>query len=185
MSAQCHDRSLSALRIVREPVSGGHAGRIHEVHGHRQVSVMPVRRENRDRYPPDWKKRSHFVRFIRAKGQCEWCGAPHGGINLMTGSTIILTTAHVHDSRPESASLLNLAALCQACHLKHDRGRRSRRIAREKEGSQAKLELPGDGAICPRCGCQHVISRHVATGSGIPDCWVMTCEECGWDFNQT
>ena len=33
----------------------------------------------------------------------------------------MLTTAHVHDRRPEAASLLNLAALCQRCHLNHDR----------------------------------------------------------------
>jgi hypothetical protein len=59
--------------------------------------------------------RSYFVRFVRAGGRCEWCGAEHGRAHPVTGSTVVLTTAHVHDDRPEAASLLNLAALCQRC----------------------------------------------------------------------
>lgn len=39
---------------------------------------MPVRPENRARYPKDWRLRSRFVRFVRARGRCEWCGVPHG-----------------------------------------------------------------------------------------------------------
>ena len=41
---------------------------------------MPIRPENRARYPKDWKLRSFFVRFIRAKGRCEWCGVPQYSI---------------------------------------------------------------------------------------------------------
>ena len=43
-------------------------------------------------------------------------GEPHP----LTGSRVVLTTAHVHDDRPEASSLLNLAALCQRCHNRHD-----------------------------------------------------------------
>ena len=82
---------------------------------------MPIRPENAARYPKDWALRSRFIRFMRARGRCEWCGAEHGRPHPRTGSTVILTTAHVFDSAPENASLLNLAALCQACHLHHDR----------------------------------------------------------------
>lgn len=81
---------------------------------------MPIKKENIGRYPADWKLRSRFVRFVRARGQCEWCGVAHGAINPITGSIVVLTTAHVYDHRPEAASLLNLAALCQRCHLTHD-----------------------------------------------------------------
>jgi hypothetical protein len=81
---------------------------------------MPIRPENRARYPKDWKLRSHFVRFIRARGRCEWCGAEHGKPHPKTGSMVVLTTAHVFDDRPEASSLLNLAALCQLCHNRHD-----------------------------------------------------------------
>ena len=35
---------------------------------------MPIRPENKHRYPDNWKLISKFVRFIRAKNKCEWCG---------------------------------------------------------------------------------------------------------------
>ena len=92
---------------------------------------MPIRPENKKRYPSDWKVRSRFVRFYRARGRCEWCGAEHGQPHPKTGSKVVLTAAHVFDHRPEAASLLNLAALCQKCHNGHDakmrvEGRRQR-----------------------------------------------------------
>ena len=39
---------------------------------------------------------------------------------LATPSRVVLTAARAHDKRPEAASLLNLAALCQRCHLAHN-----------------------------------------------------------------
>ena len=81
---------------------------------------MPISAENRKRYPADWKTRSRFVRFTRAGNRCEWCGAANGEPHPATGSRVVLTVAHVHDHRPEAASLLNLAALCQRCHNRHD-----------------------------------------------------------------
>jgi len=54
---------------------------------------MPIRPENRARYPANWKEISKRIRFERAKGRCEctgecgsdhtypegfWCAAPHG-----------------------------------------------------------------------------------------------------------
>ena len=92
---------------------------------------MPIRPENRDRYPKDWELRSRFVRFIRARNRCEWCGAENYKPHPITGSRVVLTTAHVHDKRPEASSLLNLAALCQRCHNTHDLKDR-RRNARER-----------------------------------------------------
>ena len=82
---------------------------------------MPIRPEMRARYPRDWARRSRFVRFYRARNQCEWCGARNHQAHPITGSRVVLTTAHVYDHRPEVAHLLNLAALCQRCHLNHDR----------------------------------------------------------------
>lgn len=92
---------------------------------------MPIRPEMRGRYPADWKLRSFFVRFVRAGGRCEACGAEHGQPHPITGSRVVLTTAHVYDHRPEAAGLLNLAAWCQRCHNRHDgkmraAGRRAR-----------------------------------------------------------
>lgn len=81
---------------------------------------MPIRPEMRARYPKDWKLRSYFVRIIRSRGMCEWCGARNHQPHPITGSTVVLTTAHVFDDRPEASALLNLAALCQRCHNRHD-----------------------------------------------------------------
>lgn len=89
---------------------------------------MPVDYKN---YPPNWKAISQYIRFTRAKGYCEFCGAEHFKPHPVTGSMVILTVAHLgidkpdgtpgsktdlFDTRPE-----NLAALCQRCHLNLDR----------------------------------------------------------------
>lgn len=139
---------------------------------------MPIRSEMRNRYPTDWALRSRFVRFVRARGCCEWCGVPHGfdvwrhpenhrawwarrplepaGWQLrqtcaefrldpprnFTGPVrIVLTCAHVHDHRPEAASLLNLAALCQLCHNRHDAT--MRRAGRRERASLQQGRLFG------------------------------------------
>ena len=102
---------------------------------------MPISPEMRKRYPKDWKVRSRFVRFVRAKGKCEWCGAEHGKPHPITGSKVVLTTAHVHDHRPEAASLLNLAALCQKCHNAHDAPMRLKNRQKRLAGNQMELDL--------------------------------------------
>ncbi|MDH3976438.1 MAG: hypothetical protein OEV42_19410 [Deltaproteobacteria bacterium] len=104
---------------------------------------MPIRPENKDRYPKDWKLRSRFVRFCRANNRCEWCGVENGKPHPVTGSKVVLTTAHVYDHRPEAASLLNLAALCQKCHNGHDAKMRkkNRKQRLRLESKQMELEL--------------------------------------------
>lgn len=102
---------------------------------------MPIRPENRDRYPKDWKLRSFFVRFMRARGRCEWCGAEHGKPHPITGSRVVLTTAHVFDDRPEASNLLNLAALCQKCHNGHDMKARREGIRARAEAASPQLRL--------------------------------------------
>jgi len=102
---------------------------------------MPILPEKRERYPLDWKLRSRFVRFYRAKNRCEWCGAENGKPHPITGSRVVLTVAHVFDERPEAAGLMNLAGLCQRCHNQHDApGRQARRRARsERQSGQGLL----------------------------------------------
>jgi hypothetical protein len=100
---------------------------------------MPIRPEMKVRYPRDWKIRSRFVRFCRAKGRCEWCGAEHGKPHPVTGSVVVLTTAHVFDHRPEAASLLNLAALCQKCHNSHDAVMRKAGTRNRRNSNQFRL----------------------------------------------
>lgn len=93
---------------------------------------MPIRPENRDRYPADWKEISSRIRFERADGLCEFCQiARHGQPHPVTGSTVVLTTAHLSEE-VEDCSDDNLAAMCQRCHNCYDAPMRRRGIAERK-----------------------------------------------------
>lgn len=93
---------------------------------------MPIRPENRDRYPADWPDISRRIRFERAGGRCECqgecgrgthdgrCPNVHGMPAYGTGSQVVLTTAHL-DHTPENCDPENLKAMCQGCHLHYDR----------------------------------------------------------------
>ncbi|MBS4000790.1 MAG: hypothetical protein KGZ71_09950 [Desulfobulbaceae bacterium] len=71
-------------------------------------------------YHPKWKLISRLIRFKRADNRCEWCGAVNYEPHPVTGSKVILTVAHI-DQRKSNNRFSNLAALCQRCHLNHDR----------------------------------------------------------------
>lgn len=98
---------------------------------------MPIRDENRSRYPDDWKQISNRIRFERARGRCEWCNAQHGQPHPITGSKVVLTTAHL-DHTPENCDDANLAALCQKCHNAYDAPMRRRGII-ERTGQQSLM----------------------------------------------
>jgi len=49
---------------------------------------MPIRPENRGRYPKDWAEISRRIRFDRAKGKCEQCAAPHGKVIFRTADGV-------------------------------------------------------------------------------------------------
>ena len=108
--------------------------------------MSPIRPEMLARYPRDWAVRSRFVRCIRARNQCEWCGARNHEPHPITGSMVVLTTAHVHDHRPEAASLLNLAALCQRCHNRHDATLRQAGSRARRQRGQGRLFATVEGA---------------------------------------
>ena len=113
---------------------------------------MPISKEMARRYPKDWPLRRRFIIEYRAKGRCEWCGAEHQAAHPVTGKGVFLTLAHVWDKRPEMASLLNLAALCELCHNRWDakdraHSRLRRRIATALRAGQLPLPLPPDVSI--------------------------------------
>ncbi|MER7369665.1 hypothetical protein [Nonomuraea wenchangensis] len=91
---------------------------------------MPIRPENKILYPVDWPQISHRIRFERAGGFCECagecrthagpCPAVHGEAHPVTGSRVVLTTAH-RNHTPEDCREDNLFAACQRCHLGYDR----------------------------------------------------------------
>ena len=90
------------------------------------------------KYPANWKVKSRFVRFVRAKNRCEWCGAKNYQPHPLTGSIVVLTVAHIWQDLKYS-SLLDLAALCQRCHLNHDRPHHIRKRKQNKLKGQLKL----------------------------------------------
>ena len=47
---------------------------------------MPIRAENKHRYPPEWPLISLWVR-VCAGWRCEWCDAVQGRPHPLTGST--------------------------------------------------------------------------------------------------
>lgn len=103
---------------------------------------MPIRPENRALYPKDWPAISRRIRFERAGGQCEFvdlktrCDAFHGKPHPITGSIVVLTTAHL-DHDPTHNDDDNLLAGCQLHHNRYDREhraetRRLTKLAKEK-----------------------------------------------------
>ena len=112
---------------------------------------MPIRPENRARYPKDWKDISFRIRFDRAGGRCECegecgldhegrCSAEHNEPHPRTGSNVILTTAHLADPI-ENCSDENLRAMCQQCHNRYDAPMRRAGIRERAMVDQMALPL--------------------------------------------
>jgi DnaJ-class molecular chaperone len=112
---------------------------------------MPIRPENRARYPKDWKAISERIRFKRAKSRCECtgeCGADHGrrckarngAPHPETLSKVVLTVAHL-DHIPENCGDDNLKAMCQRCHNKYDAPKRRAGIVERQRLQMADGDL--------------------------------------------
>jgi hypothetical protein len=99
--------------------------------------AMPIPRERRALYPPDWRAISRRIRFDRAGGLCERCRRAHGQLEfrlpprhqVIPGMPVIplpvrvirivLAACHIeHD--PRRSDDADLQAWCQGCHLAHD-----------------------------------------------------------------
>lgn len=102
---------------------------------------MPIRPENRDRYPPEWPQvRLEVCR--RAKWRCEGspaypgCRAFQSLPHPVTGSIVVLTVAHL-DHTPENVDAANLRAWCQRCHLTYDAAHHALTAAATRAGRVA------------------------------------------------
>lgn len=87
---------------------------------------MPIRPDERARYPKAWRAISLRIRAERAAWRCEQlnasglrCTALQGEPHPLTGSRVVLTVAHL-DHTPENCADENLRAMCQRCHLLYD-----------------------------------------------------------------
>lgn len=119
---------------------------------------MPIRPENRERYPKDWK--TVIVPRIRARsgnrcectGQCGWkhqpigefkgrCPAINGDIiDPISPSKIVLTVMHLNH-KPEDCSDENLLHACQGCHNRYDAPMRRRGIKERRRAQMADGDL--------------------------------------------
>lgn len=92
---------------------------------------MPIRPENRRRYPHNWRAISAYIRGERAQSRCECtgecglhqgrrCEERHNDPAKWARGRIVLTVAHL-DHVPEHCEHSNLRAMCQTCHLRYGR----------------------------------------------------------------
>ena len=85
---------------------------------------MPIRADLKHLYRnPEWAAIRQRIIVDRAKYRCEHCdrekGQPYVGYRGAWVS-VVLTVSHL-DHNPANNEESNLASLCAACHLKHDR----------------------------------------------------------------
>lgn len=108
---------------------------------------MPIRPENRARYPKTWAETSRRLRFERAGGRCECTGQcglhagrrcieRHGEPAVYARGKIVLTVAHL-DHQPENCDDANLLVCCQRCHNRIDV--ESRRAGIEERRREKRL----------------------------------------------
>lgn len=105
---------------------------------------MPIRLENKNRYPRNWKEISLRIRD-RAGNRCEQCGVGNGAhVERLGGRLVrvVLTVAHM-DHQPENCADENLKALCQKCHLNYDRFQHAAtsRKTREQKTGQGSFDV--------------------------------------------
>jgi len=112
---------------------------------------MPIKPENKKRYPKNWKQISEDIRFNRAGNRCEVCGAiNYSWVNRKSREIclsdeddairIILTVAHL-DHTPENCDYSNLKAMCQKCHNNYDKTHRKQTIRDSHNVGQLSLNI--------------------------------------------
>ena len=117
---------------------------------------MPIKPENKGRYPKDWKRISAAIRD-RAEGRCECAGEcglhrttpgprrcveRHGEPAKWAKGNVVLTVAHL-DHQPENCAPENLKAMCQRCHLRYDHQHHMKNAHATRRSRKAIGELPG------------------------------------------
>ena len=90
-------------------------------------------------YPDGWEALTWSIKMEQG-WRCLWCGAKHYEPHPITGSRVVLTTAHL-DHDPQNNDRLNLAALCQRCHLRHDHKQHMANAARTRREKKRNHEM--------------------------------------------
>lgn len=109
---------------------------------------MPIKAENKSRYPKNWKQIRESI-LERANNRCEFCGIEnhiykdvtvtdkHGGY-VAKRVYVVLTIAHL-DHTPENCDPSNLRALCQKCHLTYDAKHHASEARKTRNKNQLSL----------------------------------------------
>lgn len=105
---------------------------------------MPIRPENKARYPKNWKTEIRPSILERANNRCEFCGRQNHTwfFNEKTKKMVrvVLTVAHL-DHQPENCDPSNLRALCQSCHNQYDAAHRAETRRKTKENKDSSLNF--------------------------------------------
>jgi 5-methylcytosine-specific restriction endonuclease McrA len=111
--------------------------------------VMPIKPENKIRYPKDWKAIRAEV-LERANHCCEGspdypdCRVANYSQHPDTGSRVVLTIAHldhVPENCGEPGNRSNLMAWCQRCHLNYDKHHHLLNSARTRRARHPQVDL--------------------------------------------
>lgn len=108
---------------------------------------MPIRKSERHKYPANWKEIRERI-LKRAYNCCEGsplfpdCRARNYSIHPDTGGAVVLTVAHM-DHNAENSGDDNLRALCQRCHLAHDKDQHRENAKRTREEKLGIMDLFG------------------------------------------
>lgn len=107
---------------------------------------MPIKPENRKRYPKNWKEIRASI-LERAEHKCEGspgfypdCRVKNYDLHPVTGSKVVLTIAHL-DHTPENCDGSNLKAMCQRCHLTYDAEHHKKNAAQTRRNKSAQIDL--------------------------------------------
>lgn len=130
---------------------------------------MPIKPENKGKYPPNWKSEIRPAILERAENKCEFCGVVNHAIGARDGGgvwhdensihsmnnndgwalwpdgfpamvKIVLTIAHL-DHDPTNNDPANLRALCQLCHNRYDVAHRQANRAATVKAKRAQQEM--------------------------------------------
>lgn len=110
-----------------------------------EIETMPIRPERKALYPKNWKE---IVKKIkdRAGNRCEGspdypdCRAENGKPHPVTGSKVVLTTAHLNHDEADCRDE-NLRCWCQRCHLNYDKEHHSETRRRTKRKQLAIKDM--------------------------------------------
>lgn len=88
------------------------------------------------------------------------CNARNGHPHPSTGSTVVLTLAHMHGVPLEETSIDRMFHACQQCHNRYDAPMRQAGIRARKEAERRKvLEKAGQMAFAIECNTGRKVAR--------------------------